>query len=61
MITWTLWSLLWLSATGEWGMVKHGVHTTEQACKRQQEYVISVPPPHSVTQAATVCKLSIDT
>ena len=61
MMTWTLWSLIWLSATSEWGMVKHGVHTSELACRRQEAFVSSVPTPPSITHVATVCKLSIDT
>jgi len=60
-MTWTLWSLMWLSVTGEWGLVKHGVHTTELACRKQELFVKMASKPPSITHVGTVCKLTIDT
>lgn len=61
MMTWTLWSLMWLSTTSEWGLVKHNVYTSKKECKKQELFFRIVPTPPSITRIATVCKEKIDT
>lgn len=60
MMTWTLYLLVFLVPSGEWGMVKHNTYTQEHECKRAEAIAWQIPQPESMPLVGSVCKESID-